>query len=78
MEQVLPEAVSRTASGYLQVNNDPILWTMLNSIKELKTENDTLKAQNAKLLEQTEALKKLVCLSHPDAELCKSAKGQDK
>lgn len=78
VEKVLPEAVSQTERGYLQLNSDPILWTMLNSIKELKGENDTLKAQNAKLLEQTEALKKLVCLSHPDAELCKSGKGQDK
>lgn len=32
---VIPEAVSETSIGYLEVNNDPILWTMFNSIKEL-------------------------------------------
>jgi len=30
----MPEAVSKNDQGYLLVNNDPILWTMLNAIKE--------------------------------------------
>src|SRR5262249_1170194 len=34
LKKVLPEAVSATESGYLTVNNDPIIWTMLNAIKE--------------------------------------------
>jgi hypothetical protein len=34
VEKVVPEAVTKTESGYLMVNNDPILWTMLNAIKE--------------------------------------------
>lgn len=34
VQQVIPEAVTTNASGYLMVNNDPILWTMLNAIKE--------------------------------------------
>ena len=49
-----PEAVSKNDRGYLLVNNDPILWTMLNAIKEqqqtierLQQENTTLKARNA-------------------------------
>ena len=32
--EVLPEAVSPSTQGYLQLNSDPILWTMLNAIKE--------------------------------------------
>ncbi len=35
---VLPEAVTQSESGYLQLNSDPILWTMLNSIKEQQAE----------------------------------------
>ena len=30
-------------------NNDPIIWAMLNSIKELKAENDALKARVGEL-----------------------------
>ena len=45
VREVIPEAVSDTASGYLQVNSDPILWAMLNAIKQLKAENDALRAR---------------------------------
>lgn len=38
LQQVIPEAVTTNASGYLQVNNDPIIWTMLNAIKEQQQE----------------------------------------
>src|SRR5256714_2100432 len=49
VQRVLPEAVSRTASGYLQINNDPILWTMLNAIKEQQSEIEQLKHELHKL-----------------------------
>ncbi len=49
LQQVIPEAVTKTADGYLMVNNDPILWTMLNAIKEQQKEIEDLKAQVAKL-----------------------------
>jgi trimeric autotransporter adhesin len=35
VQSVVPEAVQRNKDGYLVVNNDPIIWTMLNAIKEL-------------------------------------------
>ncbi len=38
LERVLPEAVSQNAQGYRIVDNDPILWTMLNAIKEQQRE----------------------------------------
>ena len=39
-----PEAVTeRNDHGMLSVNNDPIVWAMVNAIKELSTENDKLK-----------------------------------
>ena len=34
VQKIIPEAVSKNDQGYLLVNNDPILWTMLNAIKE--------------------------------------------
>jgi hypothetical protein len=49
LQNVLPEAVTRNANGYLQVNNDPILWTMLNAIKEQQKEIEQLKGQIQKL-----------------------------
>jgi len=33
VERVIPEAVSKNSKGYRLVDNDPILWTMLNAIK---------------------------------------------
>jgi hypothetical protein len=49
LQKVIPEAVTRNANGYLQVNNDPILWTMLNAIKEQQKEIAELKGQVQKL-----------------------------
>ncbi|MDD4939996.1 MAG: tail fiber domain-containing protein [Candidatus Omnitrophica bacterium] len=39
---VLPEAVRENSEGYLVIDSDPILWTMLNAIKELKIKNQAL------------------------------------
>jgi Chaperone of endosialidase len=49
LQKVIPEAVTRNANGYLMVNNDPILWTMLNAIKEQQKEIAELKGQIRKL-----------------------------
>jgi len=66
VEKVIPEAVSRNNRGYLLVNNDPILWTMLNAIKQEQAEIEALTravhqkdAQIQKLTEQAQALQKL-------------------
>ena len=45
LQKVIPEAVTTNASGYLQVNNDPIIWTMLNAIKEQQQEIERLKKE---------------------------------
>jgi hypothetical protein len=45
LQRVIPEAVTRNANGYLQVNNDPILWTMLNAIKEQQKQIEQLKGE---------------------------------
>jgi len=49
VQQVIPEAVSQTESGYLMVNNDPIIWTMLNAIKEQQAEIEKLKSEVRRL-----------------------------
>ena len=49
VQQIIPEAVSETDSGYLVVNSDPILWTMLNAIKEQQQEIEKLKQEVRKL-----------------------------
>ena len=49
LQKVIPEAVTTNANGYLQVNNDPIIWTMLNAIKEQQKEIEQLKGQIRKL-----------------------------
>jgi hypothetical protein len=43
VQDIIPEAVGENDNGYLMVNNDPIVWAMVNAIKELRTENEALK-----------------------------------
>jgi len=45
VQKVIPEAVTANADGYLMVNGDPIIWTMLNAIKEQQKEIAELKRQ---------------------------------
>jgi hypothetical protein len=45
LQKVIPEAVTKNSNGYLMVNNDPIIWTMLNAIKEQQNEIAQLKEQ---------------------------------
>lgn len=49
LQKVIPEAVSTNSTGYLQVNNDPIIWTMLNAIKEQQKEIEQLRGEVRKL-----------------------------
>lgn len=49
VQQAVPEAVAQNKDGYLVVNNDPIIWTMVNAIKELKAQNEALKERLDKL-----------------------------
>jgi len=60
IEHVIPEAVSENEKGYLMVDNDPIIWSMVNAIKELKGENQELKAQNQEMKQRLEALERKV------------------
>ncbi len=44
--EAIPEAVSMTPQGYLQLNQDPILWTMLNAVKEQQAQIQQLMKAN--------------------------------
>ena len=45
LQQVLPECVKTESTGVLTVNADNLTWYMINAIKELKTEVDSLKSK---------------------------------
>ena len=49
LQKIIPEAVSQNSAGFLMVNNDPILWTMLNAIKEQQQQIAELKVEVQKL-----------------------------
>jgi hypothetical protein len=49
VQKVIPEAVTANANGYLMVNGDPIIWTMLNAIKEQQQEIVKLKNEVRRL-----------------------------
>jgi hypothetical protein len=64
VQEVIPEAVETKDDGYLLLNNDPIIWTMLNGIKELNKQNnrlsdeiDALRQQNETLRQEIDAIK---------------------
>jgi len=45
VQKVIPEAVTTNSRGYLMLNSDPIIWTMLNAIKEQQKEIQQLKKE---------------------------------
>jgi endosialidase-like protein len=49
LQRIIPEAVSSTDSGYLMVKSDPIIWSMLNAIKEQQKQIEQLKTEVRRL-----------------------------
>jgi hypothetical protein len=45
LQAVLPECVKQESTGVLSVDSDNLTWYMINAIKELKAEVDSLKSQ---------------------------------
>ena len=56
VQRVIPEAVTRNDKGYLLVNNDPIMWTMLNAVKEQQQQIERQQKQIATLMTSNAAL----------------------
>ncbi|GAX62658.1 phosphotransferase system cellobiose-specific component IIC [Candidatus Scalindua japonica] len=57
VQKILPEAVSENAKGFLQIQSDPILWSMLNAIKEQQVQIEQLKMDNEIARRDNTALK---------------------
>jgi hypothetical protein len=61
VQRVIPEAVTENGKGYLLVNNDPIIWSMVNAIKEqqreIEQQQKLLLAQSAVNEEQQKLLR---------------------
>jgi hypothetical protein len=61
VQRVIPEAVTENGKGYLLVNNDPIIWSMVNAIKEqqreIEQQQKLLRAQTAVNEEQARLLR---------------------
>ena len=74
VQKVIPEAVHEDGEGYLGLNSRGIISALVNSIKELKAEIDSGFALNVKAIKELKAendeLRQLICLDHPEAELC--------
>ena len=45
LEQVIPRAVSETSDGVKVVNDDDLIWHLVNAVKELSSEKTALKAR---------------------------------
>ncbi|MGO9084972.1 MAG: tail fiber domain-containing protein [Terriglobales bacterium] len=73
VKQVIPEAVTENSKGYLLVNNDPIIWTMLNAIKEQQRE---IKQQQSLLRAQSAAMRSLKAEVRETRETLRKVKAQ--
>ena len=51
VQDAIPEAVQANQDGYLTVNNDPVIWTAVNAIKELNQKTEALN-QNSEVRNQ--------------------------
>lgn len=56
VQKVIPEAVGTDDKGYLMLNNDPIMHTMLNAIKEQQAMIEELKKQNLEFRDRISTL----------------------
>ncbi len=89
VQKVIPEAVREFESGYLLVNNDPIIWTMLNAIKELRAEKEVTKVEldqaeselnemKTRVAELESLLQKLVILTPNGENVSTTKSGENK
>jgi hypothetical protein len=60
VQEVFPEAVSEGPDGYLDFNMHPVNVALVNAVKELKVENDALKAKNASLEKEISKIKEIL------------------
>ena len=49
VQEHIPEAVGQNAHGYLTLSDRPLIAALVNSVKELKEENESLKKRIMRL-----------------------------
>jgi Chaperone of endosialidase len=80
VQKVIPEAVTENSKGYLLVNNDPIIWTMLNAIKEqqgeVQHEEAASKQQQAELAKALRLIKQQQNLLRTQSAAMKSLQAE--
>jgi hypothetical protein len=80
VQKVIPEAVTENSKGYLLVNNDPIIWTMLNAIKEqqgeFQREQAVSKEQRAELAKALRLIKQQQSLLRAQGAAMKSLQAE--
>lgn len=78
LQQVLPEAVRENPeTGYLSVDTAPVLWTLVNAVKELSQKfaalfnrSEDLERRLASVEEENALLKAHLCAKEPSAPFC--------
>ena len=60
MAEAIPEAIVDHPSDFLHVNNEPLIWTLVNSIKELDAKNKEAERRNAELEERLARVESLL------------------
>ncbi|WP_372949713.1 tail fiber domain-containing protein [Mariniphaga sp.] len=68
VQKIFPEAVSEAEDGYLDFNIHAINVALVNAIKELKAENDRLKAENREQNLRIERLERIFSASAQNEE----------
>ena len=56
IEKVLPEVVSTNSEGYKSVDYGKITALLIEAVKELKQQNDTLREENQQMKQDIQAL----------------------
>jgi hypothetical protein len=63
VQKIFPESITETSSGYLEFDMQPVNVALINAIKELKAENDQLKADIDKIIAHLSRLESSMDLS---------------
>nr|MBA2733301.1 tail fiber domain-containing protein [Acidobacteriota bacterium] len=60
VQKIIPEAVVKDSKGYLLVNNDAIIWTMLNAVKEQQAQ---IERQEKQIKQQQRQIDRLMIIT---------------
>ncbi|MFO7826877.1 MAG: tail fiber domain-containing protein [Cyclobacterium sp.] len=66
VQKVIPEAVGEYEQGYLSLSSDPVIFALLNAVKELDEDNDRLKEEIQAMREELEMIKSALADSNED------------